>query len=367
MTAFEVLTPTSRPIPDATAASVELLGPDRDWRAQLDEIAVWSKGRPPRALGQDPVWPRVLEAGLDHVPYLLVARSRGRLGGILPLCRVRSRLFGDFLVSLPYLNTHGVVADEPDLAHALVDRAVALADVLGVRYLELRHEAPLAHPKLTSANVNKFHMRLALPSDEAGLWSTIRSKVRNQVRKGQGQGLSVTWGRHEYLDAFYDVLCRNMRDLGTPVFGRRLFRAILDQFPDGAELCVVRAEGRPIAAALLLHGGGVTEVPTAGALRAFRQTNCNMLMYWEMLLRAVERGQHSFDFGRSTADSSTFQFKKQWGAEPDEACWQRYVRIGSGDEVRPESGRYNRMIQAWQRLPVWLTRLIGPPVVRGIP
>src|SRR5207248_5237531 len=105
------------------------------------------------------------------------------------------------------------------------------------------------------------------------------------------------------------------------VFGRRLFRSILDQVPDRSELVVVRFEGRAVAAGLMRHGWGVSEVPSASSLRTDRNTSANMLMYWHLLERAVQRGQSEFDFGRSSPDSNTYRFKKQWGAKPVPANW----------------------------------------------
>lgn len=318
-------------------------------------------------LGRHPGWLTVLERGLQHTVYALEASDEGKTVGYLPLGYVRSMLFGRFLVSLPYLNSSGVLADSSDIRQRLLDAAVQLADALKVRYLELRHETPVEHAALTGKMTNKVHMRLALPSFVGPLWEGLPSKVRNQVRKGEKSGLSVHWGGRELLNEFYAVFSRNMRDLGTPVYGYGLFGNILAQFPDSAELCVVRAGAEPAAAALLLHGKGISEVPSASALREYNATCANMLMYWNLLDRAVQRGQAVFDFGRSTVDGGTFKFKKQWGAMPEPATWQYYLRTGSTTEMRPDNPRYQRFIRIWQRLPVSLTRLIGPSIVRGIP
>ncbi|HJT32841.1 MAG TPA: FemAB family XrtA/PEP-CTERM system-associated protein [Pirellulales bacterium] len=316
---------------------------------------------------QLPAWPSILRDGLGHRPYWLTARQGSELAGCLPLAFVSSRLFGRFLVSLPYLNSAGVVAEDATVAKSLVDRAVQLADELDVRYLELRHEERIDHPALTAELTSKVHMRLVLPNSADALWRQLKAKVRNQVRKGQEPGFKVVWGGLERLDDFYAVFCRNMRDLGTPVYSRRLFEAILRQLGDRAELCVVYDGPRPIAAALLVHGDRGTEVPSASSLRQYNSANANMLMYWHLLVRAIERGQQVFDFGRSTIDSGTFRFKRQWGAEPSPAIWQYYVRRGDVGDMRPDNARYARRVRVWQRLPVWLTRVIGPPIVRGIP
>lgn len=319
------------------------------------------------ALSHHPAWLLVLQKGLHQEPYCVEALQEGQTAGILPLMFVKSPIFGRFLVGLPYLNYGGVQAAESSVALALIDRAVELADRLDVRYLELRHEREIDHPALTEKRTSKVHMRLALPGQQAELWKQLSPKVRNLIRKAEQHDLNVAWGRGDLLQDFFDVFSHNMRDLGTPTFGRDLFQNILDHFPKDAELCVLRAAGRPVAAGLLLHGHGTTEVPSASSLRAFQATNANMLMYWHLLGRAIERGQAIFDFGRSSAESGTYRFKKQWGAEPHPATWQYYVRQGSIGDMRPDNRKYRLMIRVWQRLPLGVSRWLGPKIVRGIP
>lgn len=331
----------------------------RDWLRQLNAgvVAPWQLAE----------WSQVLCEALGHEPHCLVARQDGRLVGYLPLALVSSRLFGRFLVSLPYLNSGGPVADDDVVAQQLIDRAVALADTLDVRHLELRNERKVEHPALTGEVTSKVHMRLPLPSGSDELWRSLKAKVRNQVRKGEEPGFDIRWGASDLVDDFYRVFSRNMRDLGTPVYSRRLFQSILNRLVESAELCLLYHQRKPVAAAMLVHGQGITEVPSASSLREYNSANANMLMYWQLLMRAIERGQRVFDFGRSTIDSGTYRFKKQWGAVPHPATWQYYLRGGKVADMRPDNPRYHRVIRIWQRLPVWLTQLIGPPIVRGIP
>lgn len=318
-------------------------------------------------LSRHPAWLNILQSALGHEVFAVEATAGGRTFGFLPLAHVSSLLFGRFLVSLPYLNTNGVIAASADVQAQLVSRAVTLADELNVRFLELRHEQPVDHPDLTTTAAGKVHMRLPLPASTDDLWKSFDPKVRNQVRKGEKNGFTVIWGTTELLDGFYDVLCHNMRDLGTPVYGRGLFGEILAAFPNRAEICIVKDGGVPVAGALVLHGRGVTEVPTASALREYNPYCVNMLMYRHLLDRATGRGQTVFDFGRSTPGGNTFRFKKQWGAEPHVAIWQYRVNAGTVGDMRPDNPRYRRAIRIWQQLPLRLTRLLGPHIVRGIP
>ncbi len=280
---------------------------------------------------------------------------------------VKSHLFGKFLVSLPYVNTGGVWATELGAGLELVSSACELADRLDVRYLELRHEVKLEHPQLNFERHDKVHMRLALPGSDPELEKTFKSKLRNQIKKSLEYNLSVEWGSQNLLRDFYTVFARNMRDLGTPVFSARLFEAILKEFDDDAELCIIRRNRLPVAGALVVHRNGITEVPSASSLREHNVTNANMWMYRQLLSRAIQRGSQTFDFGRSSEDSGTYRFKAQWGAQPHPAIWQYYVRKGSAEDMRPDAGNKQKLVQIWKKLPVPVTRILGPHIVRGIP
>lgn len=336
----------------------------------------------------DPRWLSILNQALGHQPLMLLARDAGgKLVGYLPLALVSSRLFGRFLVSLPYLNRGGLVCMDPAVTAELIDHACQCADRFDVDYLELRQGQPIEHARLTGKREDKVRMVLDLPADAEQLWKDLDPKVRNQIRKGDKHELTIRWGGLELLGDFYQVFAVNMRDLGTPVYSRQLFARIISQLSGGAELGVVDCQGRAVAGAMLIHtpgrqshgadhrggdalvlpGPGSTQVPSASCLRAFNHTNANMWMYHHLLQRAMERGSRQFDFGRSSEGSGTYRFKKQWGALPVPTVWQYYQRRGDITRMRPDNPRHQRHIAIWQRLPVWLTRCVGPCIVRGIP
>jgi FemAB-related protein (PEP-CTERM system-associated) len=227
--------------------------------------------------------------------------------------------------------------------------------------------AAIDHPALGHWLGSKVHVRLRLPRSPDALWSQLPAKVRNLVRKGQKSPLRVAWGGSELLQEFYTVFSQTMRDLGTPVFARGLFQSALERCAGRAEFCVIRADERAVAAGLLLHGWGVSEVPSAGCLRRYNHFNANMLLYWHLLEGAVQRGQAVFDFGRPSPDSTTYRFKKQWEAVAYPAEWQSYVRHGGVGDMRPENPKYQGLIRLWQHLPVSVTRWLGPRIVRRIP
>lgn len=313
--------------------------------------------------------PRVvcaLAEGLRQDAYLIEARKEGRVTGVLPLIHMRSMLFGSFLVSLPYVSWAGVIADDADAVRVLGCAATNLADELDVSFVELRQSEPLTHPGLVAGRTSKMQMRLPISTPEA-TWSRLKSEVRTQVRKAMKSDLVVEWGGPERLDAFYDVFARNMRDLGTPVFPSALFRKILGAAGRDAELGIVTLDGAPVASCLVVHGPGLTEIPSAASLREHRKTAANSLMYWRAIERAIERGQTVIDFGRSTPGGATYTFKSKWGAEPHPVAWQYYLRRGDTQAMRPDNAKFKLAIKLWQHLPVAATRVLGPFIVRGIP
>ncbi len=311
-------------------------------------------------------WRQVFEQGLGHRCHYLGASVNGRLAGVLPLVEVTSWLFGRALSSLPYVNYGGVLADSPAVADQLVEAAAAIAAERRLEHVVLRHQRR-ALPALP-ARTHKVTMVLPLAASTASMWDGLDKKVRNQIRKAEKSGLSIRTGGEELLDDFYGVFATNMRDLGTPVYGRPLFAAILAADPGNAHLHVVYLGAQAIACSLSYGYGTTIEVPSASSLREHRALCPNHLLYWTMIQKGIADGRTRFDFGRSTLNDGTFHFKEQWGARCEQLYWE-YRLIG--DAALPtedrQSTRYQKKIEAWKRLPLPVTKMLGPRIARCVP
>jgi serine/alanine adding enzyme len=191
--------------------------------------------------------------------------------------------------------------------------------------------------------------------------------VRNQVRKAEKAGLRTEIGGLELVEPFYQVFATNMRDLGTPVYARSFFEAVLRSLPDTARVVVVSLGQTPIAAAVTIRWRDTVEVPWASSLRAHNDKAPNMLLYWTMLKAAMSEGAGRFDFGRSTPDEGTFQFKRQWGATPHPLVWEYAGLEGAPPDQSPKNPKFRLAIAIWQRLPLAVANRLGPAVVRNIP
>jgi len=302
--------------------------------------------------------------GLESA-YFIAHKAAGQVAGVLPLVRLRSRLFGDFLISMPYFSRGGAVADHPLIAQRLIQAANNHAAALGVTHIEYRDDIRRAGLPVQTHKVN---MVLDLPDSEEGLWRGFSSKLRAQIRRPQRENPRLNLGKSEYLNDFYAVYSQNMRDLGSPAHSKKLIQNILERFPDNSWIILLRLKNKPVSAGLLLQHGRSMEIPLASTIRSANPLGMNMLMYWEVLKFTIQNNCDHFDFGRSSKNSGTFRFKQQWGAKPK----QLYIHYWLNKEnempsLNPSNPKYALLISMWKRLPVSLTRWIGPPIVKNLP
>jgi serine/alanine adding enzyme len=312
-------------------------------------------------------WRCVVEKACGHRTFYLMARDEyEEVRGVLPLVFLSSRFFGHFLVSMPFFNYGGVLADDSEAQGALVEAAIGVARGLNATCIELRQQELL--DVNWPSKQHKVSMRLALPSDFETLWRDFPSKLRSQIRRAQKGELTVRIAAGEILDDFYLVFVRNMRDLGTPVYARRFFETILQTFPTETRVCVVYLRDRPVAAGFLCGFLNRLEIPWASSDRRYNRLAPNMLLYSSVLEFACREGFQQFDFGRSSLASGTYRFKEQWGARPVPLYWYYWSSNGrSMAEVSRENPMYSAAIKVWTRLPLTLTKVIGPVIVRHIP
>ncbi|MBW4056653.1 MAG: FemAB family PEP-CTERM system-associated protein [Proteobacteria bacterium] len=312
-------------------------------------------------------WRDVIEKSFGHQTYYLAARdNKNEICGVVPLVYMKSAFFGKFMVSLPFFNYGGILCNTEEAESILLDEINRMRRNLQAEYMEFRHlTAPL---KNLETKEHKVTMILDLQNDEDLQWKVLDPKVRNQVRKAEKNGLKVITGDFDLIDGFYEVFCRNMRDLGTPVYSRNFFQNILETFPDTTRIISVLLDGQTIASGLMTWFRDTLEVPWASSINDFKEKCPNNLLYWEAIRFAVRNGSTRFDFGRSTPGEGTFRFKKQWGAQPVQLYWQYLLKEGKKlPELNPDNPKYRLAIKAWQKLPVSLTKMLGPGIVKNIP
>lgn len=313
-------------------------------------------------------WERVIRDVFGHATHYAMAEQDGAIVGVLPLARMKTMLFGDVLASTPFCVYGGTAAATPEAAAALETYAIDLQKKLGAPALEFRRiEAEDAGWTGRPPLYYTFRKEIVLTGDdETDMARNIPRKQRAEVRKGFKRGLvSIS---NSDTDTLHRVYAESVRNLGSPVFPRRYFKALAEAFPGEHDVTTVLHEGRPVASVLSFHFRNEVLPYYGGGTVAARALSASEVMYWEVMRRAGnERGATRFDFGRSKAGTGAFDYKKNWGFAPEQLHYCYRLAPGAAiPENNPNNPKYRLFIAMWKRLPVPVANVLGPPLVRGL-
>lgn len=309
-------------------------------------------------------WRDVIENVFGHECIYLAARDdSGALTGILPLVRVKSVLFGHFLVSMPFVNYGGPLGTESGI-RTLVDEAVSLGLDGKAKLVELRSRIQL--PIDLPASHRKITVLLELAPTPEATFKAFDAKLRSQVRRPQKEGITVSFGADQ-VEPFFRVFARHMHDLGTPTLPKRFFTAIAKAFDDDVWFACAYLRGKPVAAGCGFVFGEEFELTWASSLRAHNREAPNMLVYWALMERAIASRLTVFNFGRCTPGSGTHRFKMQWGGREEPLWWYGQSRHDNATTPSPHDRAYSWGPRVWRHLPTPLATALGPVIVRFIP
>ena len=346
---------------------IHVLGSEEPWAsptASEDEWNNFASSQKGYTHSHQLRWRTVIERVFGHESMYLAARdNQGTLVGVLPLVRVRSVVFGHYLVSMPFLNYGGPIGSDAAV-RALIEKAVTVARRDRVKLLEMRSSVPLETALPVSHR--KITVVLDLPATPEALLGSFDSKLRSQIRRPQKEGVSVAFGRDQ-LEPFFAVFARHMRDLGTPTQSLMFFREVANQFPDDCWIGCAYIAGQPVAGGYGFRFGDEFEMTWASSLREYNRQAPNMLIYWAFMERAMAQGVKRFNFGRCTRGEGTHRFKMQWGGREEQLWWYAYATSNGATTPSPKDGKFRWGPKIWRRLPASIATKVGPSIVRYIP
>ncbi len=302
-------------------------------------------------------WQKAVKNAYQFGSCYLLGEENSKITGVLPLIELKIPFLGRSLVSLPYCDIGGCLADNDEIATALLQKALEIGQLKKVKKIEIRQI-------LLTGEIDpmgKVRMVLDLPDSSATLLAGFKAKLRSQVKKPTRDGLTARLGGEELVSDFYQIFCENMRDLGSPVHSLKWVESIVKFYGDRAKVGIVYTpEGIPAAGGIILLTTKTVLIPWASALLKFKHYNPNMLLYWNFLSFAADNGYQYFDFGRSTLGEGTYKFKKQWGAEPVPLRW---VDLLNSTPTMVAVGRHGGMREkvatVWKKLPVPMATSVG--------
>ena len=338
---------------------------DADDRARIDGFV---RAHPAATPFHLPAWNIAVARGCGQRAHCLVAeRGNGEIAGVLPLTEIGSPLFGRALVSTGFGVGGGILAVNEDAVPLLAEAGWALAERLRCPTMELRG-GPLPGGPWQIDETTYLGFARDLASDDEGELAAVPRKQRAEVRKGLAQNLDIETGCHDkVVKDHYSVYSQSVRNLGTPVFPARLFREVLREFDDSADILVVRQGGMAVASVLSVYMNGVVYPYWGGGTPAARDLRANDVMYYALMRHARAGGCTRFDFGRSKAGTGPAAFKKNWGFTGQPLRYAKRAPAGEATrEINPLSPRYRMQVAAWRKLPLWAANRLGPIISKGL-
>lgn len=304
-------------------------------------------------------WKTVLETVLNCQTSYLMCHEGDILHGVLPLGRVKSMLFGDALISVPFGVYGGILAQTESARLALLNKAKEMAIQLKVDYLELRETTPICTDGVGQSLYVAFKKELLSNPDEN--LKAIPRKQRAVVRKGIELGLQSEIIND--VNPFFLLYSESVRNLGTPVLPKSHFQCLKESFGDACEILLVKKDDQPLSAVMSFYYKDTVLPYYGGGNEIARTCYANDFMYWALMNRALERHCTWFDYGRSKKDSGSYRFKKHWGF-PETPLNYRYflVEAKQPPNLNPYNPKYQMMIKAWQKLPLSISRFLGPMI-----
>jgi FemAB-related protein (PEP-CTERM system-associated) len=311
-------------------------------------------------------WQQLIRETFGHQPLHLMATASTGVVGVLPLFLVRSRIFGRLLVSTPLAAYGGILANAAPVSQAIFARALDLAKELKVQFLEVRNfRNTLPVDSLLSKDLY-VTFRTELGQDPEANMLGIPRKTRAEIREGIRNQLEF---RADAIgpSGFFDVYSRSVRDLGTPVFPKRLFANGMRQFGADCKIFSVHWKGKLVAAVWTLFYKDEVVPYFGGSIREYNRLAVNNFMYWMLMKYGCEHDYKIFDFGRSKKGTGSFDFKKRWGMTMTELTYQYgLVLQQSMPDTSPLNPKFSIGIQIWRRLPLPVTQWIGPMVSKHL-
>lgn len=311
-------------------------------------------------------WGRSVHKSMKHDLYYLYAENEGEICGILPLIHIKSKLFGNSLISVAFSVGGGPLYDDIEALNALDAEAIKIADQLGVDVMEYR-QINKTHTDwpIKEQTYSTFRKKLSADNEENIL--AIPRKQRAMVRKGINFGLK--YEIDENVDRLYHLYSVSVRNLGSPVFPKALFKELKAEFKNDCEiLTVCSPEGDALSSVMSFYFKDEIVPYYGGGGISARAYAANDFMYWSVLEHGVsERGIKLFDFGRSKNGTGAYSFKKNWGFEPTPMEYEYYLKDGEDiPDINPLNPKYQLMIKIWSKLPLPVANFIGPMIAKSL-
>jgi len=313
-----------------------------------------------------------LSLAYGYKRFYLIAKEDEEIVGILPLIQVKSLLFYNKLISLPFCEYGGQLSESKYIAKSLWEMAIEVAKKLKVDYIEIRN--PNSIP-----NINGYHkiqryvtFEIDLTKSKESLWRNLDKKTRNAIRKAMENGVEVEEVKNENdLKLYYKLYLKTQKRHGSPPNSFKLFYNIYRQLqPMGImRILLAKYQGKTIGGIITFHLNGIIYWWGNVTEPNYRHLNPTNLLLWKVIEWGNENNFKIFNLGRTRKGTSIYHFKDGWGGK--EVIIQDYVyflngKMNCGKLPDPNQGKYRFLSIGWSLLPTAFTEKLGPKIISKI-
>lgn len=291
--------------------------------------------------------------------------------GVFPLACVKSFIFGNRLISLPFADYGGPCTNDKETADTLVARAEDAAEELDVDFIEIRS------PRKEYFGIFEKHdfvrrddyvtFILHLDKDVERLWKSIAQENRTAIRKARKSGVEVVEAKNKSdLRAFYELYLKTMKRLGSPPQPRKFFETVWDLFyPERLKILFAVHDNKCIASALFFKHRDTIHYSYGCSLREYAKFRPNNLLFWTLIEWGAENGFKYLDFGRTREKSGVWLFKRKWGGELVKMPY--FYKFYKKELKERQEIQYGQLSKLWSKyMPEFIANKIGPWIIKQI-
>jgi predicted N-acyltransferase len=310
-------------------------------------------------------WASLLNTVHGHMPVCLELDDV-----VFPLAFIKSRVFGNRLISLPFADYGGPLASDMTVLDDLMYQLERIAKGLAVDFIEIRAPERSTYDTLKKHGfVQKSeYLTYVLPitRDIKQLWKTIGKDNRRMVRKAETHGLRVSEATHkDDLSIFYELYLKTAKRLGSPPQPFTFFETMWELFfPQKLRLTFAMRDNEALAGELcLLHNDTIHCFNNCSAAKL--TLGQNNLVLWDAIRWGSENGFQAIDIGRTRENSGGTLFKRRWGGNC--VTMDYFYKFYRGRLDERQEIKYDKLSKLWGLcMPSYLAKRIGPKIIRQI-
>ncbi len=254
-------------------------------------------------------WRDVLRESYNLKTHYFIAERDGRVAGTLAAYETKGILGEKSFYSV----RGGFVPGDAAAGSALLDRIQRSGEIaFWSRCVVGSGWTPLSDREPSQV---RSTVQLTVEGDPDRIWSNLRDKARNMIRRAEKEQLRVVSGLDQ-VGILAEQYQSNMLRLGVPIHSRRYFQSAVQHLRAHSEILVAWRERTPIASMLLHYGRDVACYPVQNAVLEYRALAPVQLLIWHAMKCCAARNIRLLDMGESRQASPVFQSKVNFGGTP---------------------------------------------------